>query len=171
MPAGDGCRRLEPDNPAVTVVGGVDHSAVLPLCVAAVHHGGAGTLAASLGAGIPTFVCSVFADQPFWGARLVDAGVGAHLPFNDLDRARLEKALRLFSPLGCATRQPRSVPVSDPVPTRPAKLRTASSRPSLAPDGSRAPPSGCDSSRGACCPIDSELERVGRAFRGETVAR
>ena len=39
-------------------------------------------------------VCSVFADQPFWGARLTDAGVGAHIPFRGLDRARLEKALR-----------------------------------------------------------------------------
>ena len=86
---------LEPDNPAVTVVGAVDHDAVLPRCLGAVHHGGAGTLAASLGAGIPTLVCSVFADQPFWGARLVDAGVGAHLRFKDLDRAGLEKALRL----------------------------------------------------------------------------
>lgn len=85
---------LEPDSPAVTVVGALDHGAVLPRCVAAVHHGGAGTLAASLGAGIPTVVCSVFADQPFWGARLVDAGVGAHLRFRDLDRARLEEALR-----------------------------------------------------------------------------
>jgi sterol 3beta-glucosyltransferase len=85
---------LEPDNPAVTVVGAVDHGAVLPRCIAAVHHGGAGTLAASLGAGIPTLVCSVFADQPFWGARLIDAGVGAHLPFKDLDRVRLERALR-----------------------------------------------------------------------------
>ena len=85
---------LEPDNPAVTVVGAVDHGTVLPRCIAAVHHGGAGTLAASLGAGIPTLVCSVFADQPFWGARLIDAGVGAHLRFKDLDRARLEKGLR-----------------------------------------------------------------------------
>ena len=91
---------LEPDNPAVTVVGAVDHGAVLPRCVAAVHHGGAGTLAASLGAGIPTVVCSVFADQPFWGARLIDAGVGAHLRFKDLDRARLEKALRSVLSLG-----------------------------------------------------------------------
>ena len=37
---------LEPDNPAVTVVGAHDHDAVLPQCLAAVHHGGAGTLAA-----------------------------------------------------------------------------------------------------------------------------
>ncbi len=85
---------LEPDDPAVTVVGAVDHAAVFERCVAAVHHGGAGTVAASLGAGIPTVVCSVFADQPFWGARVVDAGVGAHLRFRDLDRAGLEQALR-----------------------------------------------------------------------------
>jgi UDP:flavonoid glycosyltransferase YjiC (YdhE family) len=85
---------LETDNPAVRVVGAVDHGAVLPRCVAAVHHGGAGTLAASLEAGLPTVVCSVFADQPFWGARLVDAGVGAHLRFKDLDRVGLAKALR-----------------------------------------------------------------------------
>ena len=58
----------------------------MPRCVAAVHHGGAGTTAASVGAGIPTVVCSVFADQPFWGARVEDAGVGAHLRFRDLDR-------------------------------------------------------------------------------------
>lgn len=89
-----GLHALEPDNPAVTVVGAVDHGAVFPHCVGAVHHGGAGTLAASLGAGIPTVVCSVFADQPFWGARLVEAGVGAHLRFKDLDRVGLEKALR-----------------------------------------------------------------------------
>jgi sterol 3beta-glucosyltransferase len=85
---------LEPAHPEVRVIGAVDHSAVFPRCAAAVHHGGAGTVAASLGAAIPTVVCSVFADQPFWGARLLDAGVGAHLRFKDLDRARLDKALR-----------------------------------------------------------------------------
>ena len=85
---------LEPDHPTVTVVGNLDHDAVLPRCVAAVHHGGAGTIAASLGAGIPTVVCSVFADQPFWGARVVDRGVGAHLRFKDLDRESLESGLR-----------------------------------------------------------------------------
>ena len=85
---------LESDDPAVRVVGAVDHGAVFARCVAAVHHGGAGTLAASLGAGIPTVVCSVFADQPFWGSRVTDARVGAHLRFKDLDRVGLEEALR-----------------------------------------------------------------------------
>ena len=66
----------------------------MPRCVAAVHHGGAGTTAASLGAGLPTVVCSVFADQPFWGARVVDARAGAHLRFKDLSAATLTAALR-----------------------------------------------------------------------------
>jgi UDP:flavonoid glycosyltransferase YjiC (YdhE family) len=85
---------LDPGDPAVRVVGPVDHSAVMPRCAAVVHHGGAGTTAASVGAGIPTVVCSVFADQPFWGARVEDAGVGTHLRFRELDRDQLEMALR-----------------------------------------------------------------------------
>ncbi len=72
----------------------VDHSWLLRRCVAAVHHGGAGTTAASLEAGIPTLICSVFADQPFWGARVSRLGVGAHVPFAKLDRRTLAGALR-----------------------------------------------------------------------------
>ncbi|MDX2090491.1 MAG: glycosyltransferase [Kofleriaceae bacterium] len=72
----------------------VDHAWLLPQCVAAVHHGGAGTTAASVEAGVPTVVCSVFADQPFWGARVTRLGVGAHVPFAKLDRTTLLAALR-----------------------------------------------------------------------------
>ncbi len=72
----------------------VDHSWLLPQCVAAVHHGGAGTTAASLEAGIPTVICSVFADQPFWGARVTRLGVGAHVPFARLNEKTLTAALR-----------------------------------------------------------------------------
>jgi UDP:flavonoid glycosyltransferase YjiC (YdhE family) len=89
-----GLAALDPDDPDVLVVGGVDHDAVLPRCAAAVHHGGAGTTATGLAAGLPTVVCSVFADQPFWGRRLVDLGVGAHVRFADLDAAGLQNALR-----------------------------------------------------------------------------
>jgi UDP:flavonoid glycosyltransferase YjiC (YdhE family) len=85
---------VDVDDSWVKVVGAVDHEAVLPRCCAAVHHGGAGTTAASLGAGVPTVVCSVFADQPFWGARVADQGVGATLRFTDLGEASLAAALR-----------------------------------------------------------------------------
>ena len=54
---------------------------VFPRCLV-VHHGGAGTVAASVAAGIPTLVCSVFADNGFWGTRVQDLGVGEHLPFS-----------------------------------------------------------------------------------------
>jgi len=89
-----GLAALEPDDPDVTVVGALDHDAVLPRCRAAVHHGGAGTVAASLGAGLPTVVCSVFADQPFWGTRILALGVGAHLRFADFSADALEPAIR-----------------------------------------------------------------------------
>jgi sterol 3beta-glucosyltransferase len=92
-----GWSRLEelrelPDH--VRIVGAIDHSRLFPLCSAAVHHGGSGTTFSASAAGLPSVVCSVFADQPFWGARLERLSVGVHLPFKNLDPARLEHALR-----------------------------------------------------------------------------
>ncbi len=75
-------------------VGAVDHERLLRRCSAAVHHGGAGTLAASLRAGLPTMVCSVWADQPFWGKRVEMLGAGTHVPFKRLDRSKLEAGIR-----------------------------------------------------------------------------
>jgi sterol 3beta-glucosyltransferase len=43
---------------------------------AVVHHGGAGTTAAGLRAGVPTVICPFFGDQPFWGRRVASLGVG-----------------------------------------------------------------------------------------------
>jgi sterol 3beta-glucosyltransferase len=76
------------------VVGEVDHQSLLPRCAAAVHHGGAGTTAASAAAGIPTLVCSVLADQPFWGERCRKLGIGGTFPFTKLDARRLTDGLR-----------------------------------------------------------------------------
>jgi sterol 3beta-glucosyltransferase len=75
-------------------VGAVDHDLLFPRCAAAVHHGGAGTLAASLRPGLPTMVCSVWGDQPFWGTRLEQLGCGVHVPFRRLDRSKLESGMR-----------------------------------------------------------------------------
>ncbi|TDU89533.1 UDP:flavonoid glycosyltransferase YjiC (YdhE family) [Kribbella voronezhensis] len=77
----------------VRVVGEFDHEAVLPRCRAAVHHGGAGTTGSSIRAGLPTVICAVFADQPFWGARLEALGVGTTLAFTDLSADTLLAAL------------------------------------------------------------------------------
>ena len=43
---------------------------------AVVHHGGAGTTAAGLRAGVPTIVVPFMTDQPFWGKRVYELGVG-----------------------------------------------------------------------------------------------
>lgn len=85
---------LDPDDEQVFVVGPVDHDQLLARCRVAVHHGGAGTTFASLSAGVPTVVCSVFADQPFWGSRIERLGIGSTLRFADLDADRLEAAVR-----------------------------------------------------------------------------
>jgi sterol 3beta-glucosyltransferase len=76
------------------IVDQVDHQSVLPRCAAVVHHGGAGTTAASAAAGVPTLVCSIFADQPFWGARCRALGIGDTFPFAKLDSQRLSAGLR-----------------------------------------------------------------------------
>jgi sterol 3beta-glucosyltransferase len=83
----------------VRIVGMVDHDALLPRCRAAVHHGGAGTTAAALFAGIPAVVCSVFADQPWWASRLERLGIGAQVRFAEVDANSLGAALdRVLTP-------------------------------------------------------------------------
>ncbi|MFJ9366765.1 glycosyltransferase [Nocardia sp. NPDC101769] len=77
----------------LAVVDQVDHRAVLPLCAAAVHHGGAGTTAAALRAGVPSVICSVQADQPYWGRQVEALGLGATAPFSRLSANRLERLL------------------------------------------------------------------------------
>jgi sterol 3beta-glucosyltransferase len=90
-------------NGDLRVAGVLNHEAVLPRCRMAIHHGGAGTTAASVSAGLPTLVCSLFADQPFWGTQLARLGAGAHIRFAELDAAKLEHALRqLLRPAAAA---------------------------------------------------------------------
>lgn len=80
--------------PSVHVVEGVPHAWLLPRTAAAVHHGGAGTTAASLGAGIPTVAVPFHGDQPFWARRVHDLGAGpAPIPRRRLTAERLAAAL------------------------------------------------------------------------------
>lgn len=72
----------------------VNHDEVLPRCQAAVHHGGLGTTTATLAAGLPTLVCSVAVDQPFWGARVEALGAGEWMPFQRFTANRLREALQ-----------------------------------------------------------------------------
>ena len=60
----------------VLIVDEVPHDWLFPRMAAVVHHGGAGTTAAGLRAGVPSVVCPFFVDQPFWGWRVAELGVG-----------------------------------------------------------------------------------------------
>jgi UDP:flavonoid glycosyltransferase YjiC (YdhE family) len=54
----------------------IPHSWLFQHVSAAVHHGGAGTTASSLRAGLPTIVVPFGGDQPFWGECVYRLGVG-----------------------------------------------------------------------------------------------
>ena len=60
----------------VKVVGQVSHEKIFPICRAVVHHGGSGTTAAALRAGVPSLILWMAGDQPFWGAQLKRLKVG-----------------------------------------------------------------------------------------------
>jgi UDP:flavonoid glycosyltransferase YjiC (YdhE family) len=60
----------------VKVVGTMNYGAAFPACRAVVHHGGLGTTAAGLRAGVPTLILSTWADQRLWGARVKQLKVG-----------------------------------------------------------------------------------------------
>jgi len=52
------------------------HDALFKHVSAVVHHGGAGTTAAGLRAGLPTLICHSSSDQPYWGRRIWSLGCG-----------------------------------------------------------------------------------------------
>jgi len=69
----------------VYVADEVPHEWLFPRVAAVVHHGGAGTTGAGLRAGVPSIVVPHGADQPFWGRRVAELGVGPR----PIPRARL----------------------------------------------------------------------------------
>ena len=60
----------------VFVVDSVPHAWLFPRVTAVVHHGGAGTTAAGIRAGVPSIVIPFHGDQPFWAKRVAELGVG-----------------------------------------------------------------------------------------------
>lgn len=78
----------------VKVVRAVSHAAVFPACRAVVHHGGAGTTAAGLRAGVPTLILWVTSDQPIWAAHIKQLKVGRGRRFSSATVASLVADLR-----------------------------------------------------------------------------
>ncbi|KAG0265992.1 Sterol 3-beta-glucosyltransferase [Mortierella polycephala] len=77
--------------PSIYMLKSVPHDWLFPRLAGCVHHGGAGTAAAGLRAGIPTVIKPFFGDQYFWAQRVEKAGVGVWC--HDLTVKKLTSAL------------------------------------------------------------------------------
>ncbi len=61
----------------IFLIESVPHTWLFPQMKLVIHHGGAGTTAAGLRAGKPTIIIPHNADQPAWGQRVYELGVGS----------------------------------------------------------------------------------------------
>jgi UDP:flavonoid glycosyltransferase YjiC (YdhE family) len=88
----------------VKVVGAVNYAATFSACRAVVHHGGAGTTAAGLRAGIPTLILWTWPDQSFWGSAVKRLKVGTARRFSTTTQKSLVADLRRILAPQYATR-------------------------------------------------------------------
>jgi UDP:flavonoid glycosyltransferase YjiC (YdhE family) len=76
------------------MVDSVPHAWLFPRVAAVVHHGGAGTTAAGLRAGIPSVIVPFHGDQPYWGQRIAALEAGPEpIPRSKLTAERLAQAI------------------------------------------------------------------------------
>jgi rhamnosyltransferase subunit B len=72
----------------------VPFSEVFPACAAVIHHGGIGTIAQCLRAGVPSLVVPGGVDQPFNAAQVVQRKAGLWIPRKHYTTRRAEHALK-----------------------------------------------------------------------------
>ncbi|WP_426107907.1 glycosyltransferase [Massilia sp. TSP1-1-2] len=78
----------------VHTVADADFSALLPRCAALIHHGGIGTAAQALRAGIPQVIVPVAYDQPDNGRRFAELGLAQVLTRRAVDAHSLGRAVQ-----------------------------------------------------------------------------
>lgn len=88
----------------VRLVGQVNYTTILPRCRAAVHHGGAGTTAAGLRAGLPTLILWDVADQFIWATQVKRLKVGSAKRLSNITRKSLVARLRKILAPDCVAR-------------------------------------------------------------------
>lgn len=92
-------------------VGEVPHEWLFPRMAAVVHHGGAGTTAAGLRAGVPTVAVPRYTDQPFWARRIHALGAGPtpvpHRLLTNPPRGSTSPAETLAAAIRAAVTEPR----------------------------------------------------------------
>ena len=76
----------------------IPHDWLFQRVAGVVHHGGCGTTAAGLLAGKPTFIVHFVGDQPFWGMRVYNDGLGPKTCYyKRLTAEKLSKAIETMS--------------------------------------------------------------------------
>ncbi|SBS75554.1 putative enzyme [uncultured Mycobacterium sp.] len=88
----------------VKVVGAVNYATIFPACRAVVHHGGAGTTAAGLRAGVPTLILWMADVQLMWGAAVKRLKVGTARRFSATTEKTMVADLRAILEPDCAVR-------------------------------------------------------------------
>lgn len=79
--------------PDVLRVHDVNYRWLFSHAAAVIHHGGFGTTAEVVRAGVPQVIVPVFADHPFWAKRLAEVGAGAEpVPFRTLNADALVRS-------------------------------------------------------------------------------
>jgi vancomycin aglycone glucosyltransferase len=107
----------QPDH--VKVVEAVNHSAIFPACRAVVHHGGAGTTAAALRAGIPSLILWLWLDQPMWATAVDQLKVGFGRAFSQTTEETLVADLRcVLDPRYAATAREVANQMTKPAESR-----------------------------------------------------
>jgi len=82
----------------------VNFSAIFPACRAVVHHGGAGTTAVGLRAGVPTLILSTDLNQTLWGAQIKRLKVGTTRRFSATSEQSLVADLQAILVSDCVDR-------------------------------------------------------------------
>jgi vancomycin aglycone glucosyltransferase len=70
---------LVDDRDDCLAIGEVNQQALFPKVAAVIHHGGAGTTTVAAKAGCPQVIVPQIGDQPYWGSRVRELGVGETL--------------------------------------------------------------------------------------------
>jgi UDP:flavonoid glycosyltransferase YjiC (YdhE family) len=99
-----GAEGSSPHPDHVKLVGQVNYTTILPTCRAAVHHGGAGTTAASLRAGLPTLILWDVADQFIWATQVKRLKVGSAKRLSNITRNSLVRQLHKILAPDCVAR-------------------------------------------------------------------
>jgi len=95
----------DPHSDHVKIVAELNYGAVFPACRAAVHHGGAGTTAAAMRAGIPTLIFYHHSpDKRWWAASVSNLEVGFGRPSFAATQESLVADLRSILTPHCAAR-------------------------------------------------------------------